>query len=135
MKYLVRRSVVLLGVCLTITAGCTFNPHDPLIAGDDAAVPEPDGSAGVDHHSGGTPDANADVGPCTPISCSPAGGQYCGQIGDGCNGNQDCGNCPGSQVCGAFAQNVCGDPACTATILSCSPNGGTYCGSISDGCG
>ena len=27
----------------------------------------------------------------TPLSCMPPGGQYCGVIGDGCQGAQDCG--------------------------------------------
>src|SRR5689334_4503641 len=72
---------------------------------------------------------------CTPISCTNGGTQYCGKIGNGCNGTIDCGGCPTNQTCGAFVPGVCGDPACTPTVASCTVAGGTYCGMIGDGCG
>jgi hypothetical protein len=30
---------------------------------------------------------------CKKVSCTPMGGQYCGVIGNGCGGTQDCGAC------------------------------------------
>jgi hypothetical protein len=30
---------------------------------------------------------------CLPVTCSPAEGDYCGIIGDGCGGDLDCGQC------------------------------------------
>jgi hypothetical protein len=47
---------------------------------------------------------------CTPISCTPPLGTYCGWIGDGCGGAMDCGTCPGAQVCGQRRPNICGAP-------------------------
>jgi hypothetical protein len=75
-----------------------------------------------------------DAGMCTPsVSCIPPGGQYCGEIGNGCRGGkQDCGTCPGDGVC---TQNICkGGPSCIA--ITCASGGTTpYCGTIGDGCG
>src|SRR5215471_7036950 len=124
MVRLTRASAILFTVAAAVAVSCTFNPHDPSLVAEDAAPPMPDGFAGVDHGSGMRDAGSADVGPCTPIGCNPAGGQYCGQIGDGCGGNQNCGDCPTGQICGAFMSNVCGDPGCTATVLTCSPTGG-----------
>jgi hypothetical protein len=71
--------------------------------------------------------------PCTPISCTPTGGRYCGEIGDGCHHSQDCGTCPGAgQVCTA---SICVEgPSCTRG--TCDGAGGArYCGRIGTGCG
>src|SRR6266700_538350 len=36
-----------------------------------------------------------DTAACTTrVACVQPSGQYCGTIGDGCNGSQDCGTCP-----------------------------------------
>ena len=74
--------------------------------------------------------------PCTPTvtTCNPPGGQYCGDIGDGCEGTIHCGDCTAPETCGGTGiPNVCGDPACVPR--SCSVAGGQYCGNIGDGCG
>jgi len=42
---------------------------------------------------------------CVRTACTVAGGgQYCGDIGDGCGGTLHCGDCPGSGTC---SNNVC----------------------------
>src|SRR3954452_12183559 len=48
---------------------------------------------------------------CTPVSCTPPGGQYCGQIGDGCHRAKDCPACSGAgQAC---VDHMCVEgPAC-----------------------
>ena len=46
----------------------------------DAATPI---AGGVDAGAAGDPMAAA---PCQPATCTPTGGKYCGQIGDGCGG-------------------------------------------------
>jgi hypothetical protein len=71
---------------------------------------------------------------CTPsVTCTPAGGQYCGKIGNGCKGGSlDCGACAGDGVCTA---GLCvGGPSCQR--FTCAPGGAAkYCGTIGDGCG
>jgi hypothetical protein len=74
------------------------------------------------------PDADS----CVKVACVQSTGQYCGMIGDGCSGVQDCGACPGDQIC---EKGVCvGSATCVAATC---PTAGTlkYCGSIGDGCG
>lgn len=77
------------------------------------------------------------AGSCTALTCAPAGGQYCGKIGDGCGKELDCGSaCPAGQTCGGGGvTGVCGAPAGTCTKLSCTNAGGNYCGRVGDGCG
>ena len=49
---------------------------------------------------------------CARVACTVAGGgQYCGDIGDGCGGTLQCGDCPGSGTC---ASNVCPVASCGA---------------------
>ena len=70
---------------------------------------------------------------CTPVTCTPAGGVYCGMIGDGCHHAKDCGACAGAgQVCTA---NICVEgPSCVRG--TCNGAGGArYCGKIGTGCG
>ena len=53
---------------------------------------------------------------CQKISCTPMGGQYCGTIGNGCGGTQDCGACANGMACpttGASA-HIC--PGSTTTV-------------------
>jgi hypothetical protein len=71
---------------------------------------------------------------CTRVSCTPAGGQYCGVIGDGCQNTIDCGTCPGDQTCD---KGLCvGGPSCTpATGCVAASGGSSYCGDIGNGCG
>jgi len=72
-------------------------------------------------------------GACAPVSCTPPGGQYCGQIGDGCHRAKDCGLCPGAgQTC---TDHICVEgPTCVRG--TCTAAGGVrYCGRIGTGCG
>ena len=57
---------------------------------------------------------------CTPLSCTPSGGEYCGVIGNGCGGTEDCGACMNGMACstGALA-NVCPSTQTTCTNLQC----------------
>jgi hypothetical protein len=91
------------------------------------------GGRGIEHVCGAAPDSAA----CSPLTCTPGGGQYCGVIGDGCGGSLDCGACPAPQGCGAGGvANVCGEPAASSCKpLQCSNAQAQYCGVIGDGCG
>ncbi len=95
------------------------------------------GAGGSNRFDGGVrPDAPTpvDLGCTSHVSCTPAGGQYCGIIGDGCQSTIDCGTCPGDQIC---AKGLCiGGLSCVATT-SCAPasGGSNYCGDIGNGCG
>lgn len=70
---------------------------------------------------------------CTPLTCNPTGGQYCGGVfGDGCGGSITCGDCttPG-WTC---QDHLCkGDASCIP--VSCGHGPDKYCGTIGDGCG
>ena len=56
-------------------------------------------SGGGQNGAGGGPASLPDAGACVKVACTQPTGQYCGKIGDGCNGSQDCGTCPGDQIC------------------------------------
>ena len=58
---------------------------------------------------GGTTGVCGAVPPaCTPTSCTPMGGQYCGVIGNGCGGSVDCGACANGMACSTGASaHVC----------------------------
>ncbi len=95
------------------------------------------GSGGTNRVDGGVrPEVGmpVDLGCSKTVSCTPAGGQYCGIIGDGCAGTIDCGTCPGDQVCD---KGLCiGGPSCVATTSCAAASGGSnYCGDIGNGCG
>jgi hypothetical protein len=87
------------------------------------------------------PDArpgDACVPATAPAACTTPSGSYCGLIGDGCNGQINCGNpCPAGWTCDATNHCV-GGLDCKA-IYQCSysvgTSSGSYCGDISDGCG
>ncbi len=67
-------------------------------------------------------------------SCTPAGGQYCGTILDGCQGTLSCGACPAGQPCvGGVCASGSGTDA--GALTSCVVTGGSYCGTIGDGLG
>jgi hypothetical protein len=73
---------------------------------------------------------------CTKISCTVAGGQYCGMLADGCGGQMDCGACATGWTCGTGANaHVCisADPNCKK--LTCDQPTGRFCGKIGDNCG
>src|SRR5512138_3817792 len=124
---------------LTITLfallpACSFGSEKPTIgalAGD--AAPPGDGRADT---SLPPPDGGSlDTPPCQPIACVQPGGNYCGDVPDGCGKILPCGDCPAGQLCGAAGTpHVCGgDPSCQP--ISCSGPGYKYCGNIGDGCG
>jgi hypothetical protein len=76
---------------------------------------------------GGIPNvcgAAADSGTCTPTTCTPPNGTYCGTVGNGCGGSINCGACPAGQICGARAPNVCGKvcPLCPQ-VPTCADGG------------
>jgi hypothetical protein len=79
----------------------------------------------------------ADAAACLRVTCTPAGGQYCGDIGDGCSGTLSCGDCPAGSSCGGGGvPHLCGqpaDPACQP--IACDQPGGRLCGRVGDGCG
>ena len=83
---------------------------------------------------GGGPPTSYDTGTCdAATSCVWPGGQYCGIIGDGCNGTLACGACPVGQTCidhVCLAGNIDG-----GMLTSCTVPGGQYCGDIGDGAG
>ena len=89
------------------------------------------GAAGV-ISIGGSTGSGGTGGACVPsATCMPAGGQYCGVIGNGCPGQKlDCG-----MTCATAGwtceMNQCVGPAGVCTPLAC----GNYCGEIGDGCG
>jgi len=87
-----------------------------------------------------------DAGPvdaCVPLSasatCAPSGGPYCGVIGDGCNGEIDCGNnCPTGWSCDPTQHTCVGGADCNPTYqctYAVGSTSGSYCGKITDGCG
>jgi len=103
------------------------------------------GQGGTGGGTGGTLSPRAGSGPqidvmtdgggmdaCTALSCTPPGGQYCGAVGDGCNGTMTCPACEGDWVCD---EGLCkGGPSC-APRISCTEANTTYCGLIGDDCG
>ncbi|MFC1642185.1 hypothetical protein ACFL5O_05775 [Myxococcota bacterium] len=65
------------------------------------------------------------------VNCKPAGGQYCGHIGDGCGKTVDCGSCPSDWTC---SDHLCvGGPSCQP--LSCETGTTRFCDTVGDGCG
>src|SRR5262245_37778940 len=91
--------------------------------GGRSAPPGSDGGS-IDR---GTPGPDALISSrdgCTMVSCTPAGGQYCGMIGDGCGQKMDCGACP-------TAGDVCERGLCVrgegCMPLACQVTGGQYC--------
>src|SRR6187551_2861007 len=118
----------LLGVTLIASLGCAkVMPDAPTGAGGvtgaggggrSTGVAGATGAAGTraPTGSGGTIVITLDGGSgdaaCTPsVTCTPAGGRYCGTIGNGCPGGRlECGDCPASDICSG---GVCvGGPSC-----------------------
>src|SRR6185503_4784509 len=89
------------------------------------------GGAGTPNICGALPDA----GTCTtPIACQQTNGKYCGTIGNGCGGTQDCGGCPAGQTCGARTPNVCNKPCpLCAQIPTCEAGTTTVTGTVVSG--
>ena len=128
----------------SMTVACQVSEADPAVeeegtggastggaaaAGEPAEiVPPPTGGAQVLLDASVGDDAAA----CTStVTCTPDGGQYCGEIGDGCGDDIDCGPCSGDWVC---EDHVCvGGPSCAPA--ACSTGATRFCGTIGDGCG
>jgi hypothetical protein len=126
---------------LVVVAGC--NTRDVasgigVLPGRDAGAdgPSPDGWVLPDAPSGQT-DGGTTPDACTLVTCSSSGLQFCGRIGDGCGGVQECGGCSNGQTCGSHGTaNVCPPTPGACTAITCVPaGGGRYCGKIGDGCG
>ena len=89
---------------------------------------------------GGTPTINVPMTPipndpngCKPLSCHPDGGDYCGEVGNGCSGKMNCGACPKSDwVCD---KGLCKGPASCQRRTSCTEGQAKYCDKVGDGCG
>ncbi|HXU80476.1 MAG TPA: hypothetical protein VN914_03725, partial [Polyangia bacterium] len=139
MVYVSRSSPLLAAVLLLACAQPTVTPRGGGGAGGDATggaggggAPAPLGDAGVYPDA---PPGGRDA--CVPLTCDPAGGRYCGKIGDGCGTPLDCGDCTGALTCGGGGiDHVCGkpvDPSCQP--ISCTQPGGRICGRVGDGCG
>ena len=117
--------------------GCGGTVDGGDVGGNDGGT-----SAGTGGRILVVPDAGL-VDACVPaapaVACKPAGGAYCGLIGDGCNGQIDCGdNCPADWTCNATSHTCVGGPNCNPPFQCTYTTGsasGSYCGNISDGCG
>jgi hypothetical protein len=137
-----RRNVFLrcgLALALALLGGCSAGVKPTPIGGNDGgamdvAVPGVDAPIVVDAKPvidiAVTPPTD---GSCVPVSCTPPGGQYCGQIGDGCHRAKECPACPGAgQVC---TDHLCVEgPTCVRGTCS-GPGGARYCGRVGTGCG
>src|SRR6185295_20086954 len=95
---------VLAASCAGVKVGPGGNERDGSAA--DLPVGGTGGRAGAagGNGTGGRPqaiiDAAGEGGGCNSgVTCNPAGGQYCGVIGNGCFGTIDCGGCPTGQLC------------------------------------
>jgi hypothetical protein len=106
-------------------------PGTPPSPGSDAYGPEANpASASTGLFDGETPSSTPQL--CTAVSCVSAGGQYCGNIGNGCGGTLACGTCPAGWQC---VEGLCvGDASCQRRA-SCQVPGAQYCGLIGDDCG
>jgi len=70
---------------------------------------------------------------CKRLSCHPAGGDYCGMVGDGCQGKMDCGTCQRADwVCD---KGLCKGSASCNRRTECTEGTATYCGKVGDNCG
>ena len=72
---------------------------------------------------------------CTPLTCNPTGGQYCGGlVGDGCGAVLSCGAaCPAGWTC---QDHLCvGDATCKKVTACTNGTSFNYCGDVGDNCG
>src|SRR5450432_2270691 len=126
-------SAVLYLAAVTAVASCSSGP---VSNGSARSAGGASGSAGAGSSgqtgTAGTgpgiivPDGGDDGSTCsTTVSCMPLGGQYCGAIGDGCNGTIDCGmNCKADWSC---TNSVCiGGANCQAG--TCTAGTTNFCG-------
>src|SRR6266536_3342838 len=125
-------------IALLFTAGLGGCGGNPEQAGPpelpDAGVPTgPDAPSSIHRADASINEASSQprTDGCTIVACRSDAGMYCGVIGNGCNGQQDCGSCPAGMVCGANGMpNVCGYEGDACTAIQCTQPGGTYCGNI-----
>ena len=130
--------VLLCGLAFGLLTGCARVNRATTVGGPDGG--SADVASGFDAPTtfDGGPGIDIVVVPptdsaCPPVSCTPAGGQYCGVIGDGCHGSKDCGACAGAgQVC---TDHLCVEvPSCVRGTCA-GAGGASYCGKIGSGCG
>ncbi len=99
---------------VALTGGCTFKLDRPPV--DAALNVEVDAAPDI-HFRDALP--TPDRPPCTPtvVDCNPAGGQYCGDIGDGCDGVIHCPDCQAPDTCGGTGTpGLCGTPGCMPRV-------------------
>ncbi len=111
---------------------------EPLTPGADGGAPD----SGVPNLSedgepvlvvGDEPEAEVDPN-CMPTSCFPPGGQYCGEIADGCQGRLACdAPCPADWTCSERGLCV-GGPDCVP-LSTCQLDGVQFCGVLGNDCG
>jgi hypothetical protein len=81
------------------------------------------------------PILSGSVDDCPALITDCAGeGAECGQIGNGCGGILDCGSCPGDEICGLNAPQLCGAPPVCVPATPAEACA-TACGFVSDNCG
>src|SRR5690242_9704387 len=82
---------------LSAALGCSGGAHADRYFGNQdggvAGAPADSGPQVLEEGGTVTPDG------CAQTSCTPPGGTYCGVIGDGCQGTEDCGKCQGDWTC------------------------------------
>jgi hypothetical protein len=128
-----------------LASACSSKPTVGDVINNGGSVNASGGSAGTGTagglSSGGSVSTTGGTAPITVgggsgtekcvTSCKPAGGQWCGEIGNNCSGTFMCPPCSDDWVC---KDNLCiGPPSCKR--LTCDAAGGHYCGTIGDGCG
>jgi hypothetical protein len=119
---------------LALASGCSSSGTVGTEPAGDSGRPGDKGEVA----SWSMPDTNVviplDGGGACISSCTVAGGQYCGVIGNNCSGTLDCGACPAGVSClgGICATGANYD---AGALTSCNVTGGTYCGDIGNGVG
>ena len=117
-------------LALAVGAGCA-GIKAPLAGGSGGGGGR-SGANGGSSGRAGAPGVIPDAGSCVKVACEQSTGRYCGVIGDGCNGQQDCGACPTDQMC---ENSLCVQGA-SCTPGTCPTTGALrYCGKVGDGCG
>jgi hypothetical protein len=141
------RAVVCVVVCAwTALMACTARPNgDPPITwgsggqtstaqGGETTTVVAHGGTGSGGMSISVPSTPMDNGNgCKPLSCHPPGGDYCGMVGDGCQGKMDCGACQRPDW--ACDKGLCKGNSSCMRRTACTEGTATYCGKIGDNCG
>src|SRR5260370_4395749 len=119
----VRAALVVIGLLIGSLGGLGGCGGPPELVTDqptgDAGPPRGDADASQGNinvnRDAKPPPADVSQNECNPISCTNDAATYCGQIGNGCNGILDCGDCSGGQVC---VQNVSSIPTTASPPLT-----------------